>query len=244
MFYIQNILLFFVLYNMAKNINVFINYQDAKSPFFIEPRCRLGRMKEVVSKSLGIKITRLDHYHHGTFIKKLLDLDDTKFLIEDCNLCANDLIELVGDNVSAKNLENMININWLYNGSNLAQIAVNKSCSVTVMQNMVKQSNLFVPDTIKLYYKDQYLSDGTKKLIEDIGIKDNENIEIKGSFFPLKHISKDLEFAQNIGVYIDTTCNICLEKLSSGKQFECGHVNVCNKCCEKYNEKKCPLCKN
>jgi Zinc finger, C3HC4 type (RING finger) len=221
-------------------IDVWIQYKDTRSPFGIEKHCRVSRMIEVISKALGIKITTIKHQRHCKILKTIED--GTKYLQEDCGIIAGDVIIIEGTPISTPNMDNMVKIHLSYEGKVINSIHIHDTCTVRLLRNMVKQTNLFVPDTIKLHLHGQELSSDPLKLIADLGLKDSDTIEITGTFFPIALFNKNLSFLENDGVYPDVKCCICLEQNTLGHVFECGHMNVCDSCMKSYQNASCPVC--
>ena len=104
----------------------------------------------------------------------------------------------------------------------------------------IEQNRLFIPG-FKVYYGTTFLSNYTDNLINDIKIKEGDNLIIEGLFYPLP---SHLDYMENNKVYISKKCIICLnEYLNITYIFKCGHVNVCNDCLVNVGIDKCPICK-
>lgn len=220
----------------------YVEYQGVRSPFEIQPRCRVGRMQQVIGQALGIDPDYFTIKRHGSLIDTIYMTNNTnKFLLEDCGIKANDIIGIFGKtNNAVPFIENSINVHFVHNSIKFYKCAIAKTCSVRILRGMIQQSNLFLPQSIKLKYQNNYLTNDNKLLIDDIGIKDNDEIQVEAVFFPLKETG--FEFIDNTGIRIEKDCCICLEVMNKGKIFACGHVNVCGQCQEKYNKNNCPLC--
>ena len=117
-----------------------------------------------------------------------------------------------------------------------------KSTTVKHILDIVKQNMDLVPNTVRLKYKDSYLNNNSKNLIEDLQIKESDIIEIEGTYFPISLFGKGFTFAQNLGLYSSTKCIICMETVKDIHIFDCGHANVCRKCYKEYGKDKCPTC--
>jgi len=232
---------------MAKGaVDVYI--QDSggeRSPFWIEPRCRLSRMKQVLAECTGTKLSGLRVMRKGQFVKDLMPEDETKFLLEDHGLQRHDIIVMGGEKVQEGKLDGFVTVKLMFKGVHYQSANTSIGCTVEVMTNMVRQSRMFVPETVELWYKGSQLSHPKKSLIQDLGMTEGSEIEIRGECLPLRIISQDLDFVSNLGIHVDPTCIICLEHnviKSGAKRFDCGHINVCQQCCVQYVKSNCPLC--
>lgn len=223
------------------SIHIFIEYHGIRSPFSIQKWCRLGRMKQVISEALGIKISTLRHNHAGPEMYDLMIIDEDKYLQEECGVASGDIIIVDGQKViSLKKRDGMVEIKWVFQRETILDVSVAKTCTVRIMLDMVRQSKLFVPDTVKLYYRSRELTNLDAYLIDDIGIRDQYSLEIQGAYLPLALLS---DCQTSISSQIDETCRICLKKVKSVNHiFTCGHINVCATCIKGYCKNKCPLC--
>jgi hypothetical protein len=84
---------------------------------------------------------------------------------------------------------------WTFKGIRLQRVRTSPTCTVTMMLDMVKQSRLFVPDTVELWFGGVKLAATDKRLIGDLGMKADDELEIRGIACPL---SKDVDFLQNV----------------------------------------------
>lgn len=225
---------------MTTSINIFIEYDGFRNPFEIQPRCRVGRMREVIEKAIGIKIEKIIHQRHTKHIKDILEVDDQKYLQEDMKIENGDIIIIEGHIVATPNYGNMINVMLVYKTIQL-KTKISQECKVKGLLDLAKQSGLFIPDSIKIKYKNQVLSNHNDLLIEKFGVVENDEFEMVGTFFPVKLFGMD--YLVNHGVYTSAECIICLENKST-KLFDCGHLNVCQNCLDMYDNNMCPICKN
>jgi hypothetical protein len=172
--------------------------------------------------------------------KNLYVEDDQKYLIEDMDIKNGDVITVKGTQVTNPNFGNMLNITLLHDKLSM-QVKISNECTVKGIINLINQTNLFIPHSIKIKYNGTYLTNDYGVLVE-YGIKNNSTIEFSGTYFPVG-LFPGYSFLENHGVYKSTDCIICLEKNNGTKIFECGHSNICNSCVDKYDNINCPICK-
>jgi hypothetical protein len=80
-----------------KKTEVFIQDPGGnRSPFWIEPYCRLARMKQVLSEALRMTIHTLRHERHDKLLRDLVAADEQKYLVEDYDLQRHDIIVVGG----------------------------------------------------------------------------------------------------------------------------------------------------
>lgn len=228
-----------------KYIDTFIEYNNSRSPFYIEPRCRLGRMIKVIGDALSIKPTSIKIMHHGNVTNDIINEDQQKFLIEDYNIKEGDIIVFEGDDTGNESKYNnkMETITLSYKDEDIITLSVAETCTVSVIQKTIAQNGIFVPNTIKLFYADKYLSNPSAKIFDIIG-EGEKKIRIEGLFFPTKILGDNYDFIENHQIFVSSECCICLDKLTSATVMECGHRNICDSCIGNYKDKLCPLCIN
>ena len=225
------------------NVDCFIDFHDSKMPFTIQPRCRLGRLNEVVSQSLGITIKDIIHISLPSQKQtKLVNFD--KYLIEDYHIKNNDVIRIISDDPVKLTIPNNLGtqIFLVYKNVRLP-VSIGSTTQVRHIIQIVRQNYDIVPGTVKLFYKGQELKNITKKLIDDLHFQNNDVINVEGTYFPIS-LFHNLSFIENQNIHLSKNCCICLEKNDTPKVFDCGHANVCNNCSSKYNKQKCPICFN
>ena len=224
--------------------DVILEYNGASFPFGIQPRCRLGRMIEVVGNGLGIKINKIIHYQNKTLTKSQSLTDPSKYLLEDYGISHGQKIVIMGEQIGKPKLENEINIFLSYNGEK-SPCQIFSHSRVKHIIEIVKQNMDLIPDSVKLKFNNNYLNDSTK-ILSDIGIKEGSEIEIEGKYFPLSLFGKDYHFMDNLGIHMEKECCICFNDNVNMHIFDCGHANVCNQCYESNeNDKneKCHACR-
>lgn len=219
------------------SIDVFVAYEGMRSPFTIQQRCRLGRFYDVVSQGLNIEITEITHIRHGAKQKTLTPDQKDLYLIEQLDIKPNDIITVNGKKLGNVNLSKT-EIILKYKGIAILGAQIVPQTNVKHIIDIVRQSNLFVPDSVQLSYNGNKLNQWNKLLIQDLKIKHNDVLDIEGVFLPLP---KHFEHLSNLNIHMETQCVVCLEALPSHK-YECGHVNVCQSCYDQGKVERCPVC--
>jgi hypothetical protein len=120
----------------------------------------------------------------------------------------------------------------------LMSVQLTPQSTVKHVLDIVRQSNLFLPDTVTLSFKGQVLNQWNKNLFTDLGVKHDDVFQVRGTVCPLP---KGYEFMSNIGMYMETKCVICLDAIPSHK-YDCGHINVCKWCYDQGKVIACPVC--
>ena len=173
-------------------------------------------------------------------------VDKQKFLIEELGVREGCLIEVQGSTPIKTDLSKFIDINLKF-GDKITTLKMAHSATVKNTIDIVRQIFDVVPNTVKLFYKNIELRDYNKLLKKDYKLSNNDTIEVKGSFFPLSFFNGQVQFLENLSMYPNPECLICLEKNDNynKKYFDCGHGNVCDNCLSSYKSKElCPLCIN
>lgn len=219
------------------SIDTFVEYNNLRSPFHIQQRCRLVRFYEVIEKGLGIEITEIIHKRHGKIVQVLTADKKSSYLIEDFGIKQNDIIVVNGIVKGKINVSTTV-IKLQYRDLDLFPVQITNTTNVKHILDMVCHTNLFVPDTVKLFYNGGELTQWNKLLITDLQIKHDDHIEVKGLLMPLP---KDYEYMYNLRMYPEINCVVCMNSLP-GHKYECGHINVCSKCYQTGKVEKCPVC--
>lgn len=225
---------------MDNTTDIILEYNGNKFPFGIQPRCRVGRMIEVVGQGLGIEIEKIIHYQDKALTKPQELTDPNKYLLEDYGITAGQRIIIIGNQIKTSKFDNAITITLKYKDTVMSCQIFNHT-TVKHIRDIIQQNMDIVPDSIRLKYNDQYLDNYSKKLIDDLNMKVNDTVDIEGKYFPIS-LFPTLTFANNLGLHLAEECCICLEKIKELHLFDCGHGNVCVECFKKYNQKNCPLC--
>ena len=152
----------------------------------------------------------MEHHRHGKVYQDLLAADDSKYLLEDLSLNRHDIVRIKGTHVENKQdgdsstkerVATMVPIWWIYDGNKLGLIHMSTTTTVEVMLGMVKQSRVFIPDTVQLWLEGKQLTNLHATLLGDLHMNANDELEIKGAYFPLATLNKDLDFLQNTGFF-------------------------------------------
>lgn len=236
------------------SINCTINLPDGRqSGFWVQPNCRLAKLKSNCLEQLGYEITKVSVRKQRSKEQRELVGDDL-YLIEDHLLEAQDIIILDGHQVKkGKGIADAINLTAtiVYKTNPQAKIDPPAAVQLPVqvrngsllrhLLTIFQRDHDLVPDTIELFD-----ATGTKKLNlthtpEQAGLKEGGTFQVHGLWFPIS-LFKGAEFAANEGLRFSSECVVCLEPLTSKpvRVFEpCGHAVVCRDCpCE-----ICPLCR-
>jgi len=219
------------------SIDIFIDYNGSRSPFGIQPRCRLARFYEVVSQGLNIEITKVVHNRHGVQQQLLTPEQKSLYLIEDLHIKPGDIIVVCGTILGKMQVSDTV-IHLKYKDIALMAVQLTPHSNVKHIIDLVRQSNLFVPDTVKLSFKDMDLNQWNKVLISDLEVKNGDVLDVQGTFCPLP---KGYEHMSNLGIHIEEKCVVCLEALPAHK-YSCGHMNVCQPCYATGSVHRCPVC--
>ena len=170
-------------------VDTFIEYQGIKSPFGIQPRCRLGRLIEVVGNGIGISITNVQHLDRLGNIKQEL-CDPNKYLLEDYKIVYNDTIRVLGTRNREKKIENhLFTVNIEYNGTNVNTIEITPITNVKHIKGIVCQCIELVPNTVTVSFNGNELKN-TSTLIKDIGIENGGTLIVNGDYFRFTKATK------------------------------------------------------
>lgn len=218
------------------SIDTFIEYNGTRSPFGIQPRCRLGRLYEVVAQGLNIEITKLIHKHHGVQQQVLTLEQKDAYLIEDLGIKAQDIIVVQGTSLGSIHISNTVVV-LKYGEISLMHVQLMPISNVKHIIDMVRQTNVFIPDSVKLSFKGNLLTQ-YNKLLSDLGVQNGDSLEVQGTLCPLP---EGYEHMSNLGMHVEPKCMVCLEGSSSHK-YDCGHINVCRECYDRWKVERCPVC--
>ena len=205
-------------------IDTFIEYKGAKMPFGIQPRCRLKRLKEVVGKALRIQVKEvtLKPLRSDFCSEKIKILEgDELFLIEDHGASEKAVLVVKGDLDSSETVAEfnypMLTTTFVdEKGQTLfSDVKVSTTCSVKILTDMIKQTRLYIPDSISLWVQGRRLC--PSEIVSKVVGSSRGQLMLKGSMFPLA-LFEGLDFAENVGLYPE----LRMLRLSRGIYFEEG----------------------
>lgn len=178
-------------------IDVTIDVGGEKLPFWIKSDTLLEKMKLVLENTFGMEIINFLHYESKTS-KSFKEMNDfSKYLIEDYNVKNGNYIKIIG-NYSKKEPDfSMFTTAYLlFNGSEIP-FQIIPTTAVYHLYQVIKDNLDMVPNTIKLKYKGKILTDMNQILMKDLGIKENDKIEMSGITFPSHLFNPNVTFLEN-----------------------------------------------
>lgn len=180
----------------------------------------------------------------------------SKHLLEDFKIQRNEYIEIFSKcvnencNFKLKNLEFPTKLIYLkYRNGKRVPLQIQSTTTVQHIISIIEKNLDFISGSVHLKYKNQDLKNTLLLLQKDLFIKENDEIEIEGSFFPKSILPSNYQLLDDMVVHIEKECIVCFEKIEDEKQriiFSCGHSNVCLHCFDLLNQSEfdcCPICK-
>jgi hypothetical protein len=238
------------------NVECFIclpNGQEAS--FWIQPECKLARLKSNTLDQLGYNITDVFVTNRMKTKPARKLCGDNLFLIEDHLIKTDDLIILRGHKVKdGGGLPNAVNLNakivYLTSPNALVsapegfieKVNIRQDAQLCKMLLVFRKDHDFIPETVEFWNED-----GTAKLnlthtASQAGLKEGSTFQVRGQYFPLSILGPRYEFASTRGLFFESDCIVCTEPLATIHVWEnCGHRNVCPSCGSKL--KACPTCR-
>lgn len=225
-------------------INITVETNGQRYPFWIEPRTRVKKMKQVIEEVSGIEIDKLLHYENRITSDFTILSNLENFLIEDYGLSNGHLVVVEGKLTNNPNFENskFINIYLEFNGIK-SSLRITSTTMIKHIKDIIVDNMDIIPKSIVLEYNNKILNNLTMNLVNDLHIKENDVILIRGTYFPFSCLGKNFESFEKKRIYESDECIICYENIDKSKIFKCGHINVCESCLTKYKNDFCPLCK-
>jgi hypothetical protein len=188
----------------SQDVNCFVCLPDGRRcPFFIEPHCKLQRLKDNTLKQLGFDIQKVVlECGNDT---QLLE-DNEKYLIEDYGVKNGDCLALFGKKVTSQE-EKITDAVYLlsilqWNGAERktdAQLKtqVRKNSTLDKVVQLFQHGFDFIPSFVQLFTEDNKLL-SLSSTVEQVGLKDGSTIYVRGDYFPFSVLPPCCVSAANV----------------------------------------------
>ena len=168
-------------------IDIFVEHEGVKMPLWIQPRCRLRRLKEVTGDALCVVVKEVT-LKGEVFPKKgkILKGDDL-FMIEDHGVRNGSILvveaEADSNKSQAKFQYPMMSISFVDEKDRLLNedVKISSTCSVKILLDTLEQSRQFIPGSISLWFQDKQLS--SSEVVSNI-VPPGGKVVVKASLFP------------------------------------------------------------
>jgi hypothetical protein len=171
----------------SQDVNCFVRLPDGRRcPFFIQPHCKLQKLKDNTFKQLGFDIQKVVLECDTQLLG-----DNEKYLIEDYGIKNGDCLALFGKKVNTQE-EKITDAVYLlsilqWNGAERStdvqvKTQVRKTSTLDKVVQLFQHNCDFIPSSVQLFTEDNKLLN-LSSTVEQAGLKDGSTMYVRGDYF-------------------------------------------------------------